>query len=76
MAIYGQQIRRNVRSINKARKTVGLDKLKMKERECLKCGKKFKSIGINNRLCGNPACRQELFNSGNDTDDEQKISCF
>jgi hypothetical protein len=54
-----RQIKRNMKGINRTRRGVGLPDVVVKERECLKCGHKFLSIGVNNRLCDKKTCKQE-----------------
>jgi|TARA_Y100000310_G_scaffold279894_2_gene299297 hypothetical protein len=39
------------KDINNARQEIGMPKVVIKKRKCLKCDKKFKSFGVWNRLC-------------------------
>lgn len=41
-----------VDEVNKTRRFLGLSLLTTKERNCLRCDKKFISVGSNNRMCG------------------------
>lgn len=40
-----------LREINYMRKLVGMKKIQTKMRECLNCGKKFRSRDIGHRIC-------------------------
>lgn len=37
--------------VNGFRKQMGLEKIEIKKRKCLRCDKEFKSEGANNRMC-------------------------
>lgn len=45
------QLKKDYKKINAIREKNNLNKIVQKYRSCLKCGKKFFSVGINNRLC-------------------------
>lgn len=40
-----------VKRFNKIKRAFGLPDIKVIDRKCLRCDKKFKSVGIENRLC-------------------------
>ena len=40
-----------LKEINSMRKSSGMHKIKIKKRECLNCGKMFKSYDIGHRIC-------------------------
>ena len=40
-----------LKEINSMRQLVGMQKIKIKMRECLNCGKKFRSSDIGHRIC-------------------------
>ena len=40
-----------IKNINKCRSRVGMKKLNIKKRKCLKCNKRFESEGNHNRIC-------------------------
>lgn len=45
-------IEKNFEEVNKFRKSLGIRKLVRKERNCLRCEKKFVSTGPGHRMCG------------------------
>ena len=42
----------NIKEINSTRRSLGMKEIEYKERDCLRCGKKFISEGNFNRNCG------------------------
>lgn len=40
-----------LKEINKAREVVGLEELKVKIKNCLRCEKEFEALGLENFMC-------------------------
>ena len=55
-----------LREINNARNKAGMGKLNITKRECLRCGKKFRSLGKHNRIC--ESCTQYDKHHGGEDD--------
>lgn len=50
---HEEYLEQNMKEINKMRRDLGMQEIKMVERKCLKCGRKFRaqSGGTGNFLC-------------------------